>query len=247
MTLVRTVPELDRTLAHAREHGARIGLVITGGGLHAGHLSLVERAAARADVTVVAIAVASPVADPRRLERDLALCRARGVDAVFAPDPRLEAAPTDLGALLDVVRPDLVVLGRKDLDRVALARRTVADRGLGVEIDVAPIVREADGLAVGKANAFLSAPERRQAVGLVRGLEAARRAYRTGERRASRLEASVRAEVLSRPLLALEHVEIVRVADLEAVDTAGPGCAVVGVARCGRARLIDNLLLDGPP
>jgi pantoate--beta-alanine ligase len=79
-----------------QRQGVRIGLVPTMGHLHAGHLSLVRQArgqAGKSGRVVVSVYVNptqfGPGEDfakyPRGLKRDLKLCRAVGVDVVFAP------------------------------------------------------------------------------------------------------------------------------------------------------------------
>ncbi len=76
-----------------RAAGERVALVPTMGALHAGHLSLVERARAAADRTIVSIFVNpmqfAPNEDlaryPRREAEDRGLLQTLGVDAVFAP------------------------------------------------------------------------------------------------------------------------------------------------------------------
>lgn len=73
--------------------GKDVGLVPTMGSLHAGHLSLIERARRENDLVVVSIFVNplqfGPTEDfqryPRQLEQDRQLCEQRGVDAIFAP------------------------------------------------------------------------------------------------------------------------------------------------------------------
>ncbi len=84
-----------RSAANALRHqGKRLGLVPTMGALHAGHLSLVQAARARADEVALTIFVNpmqfGPSEDygryPRTLERDIELCREAGVGHVFAPD-----------------------------------------------------------------------------------------------------------------------------------------------------------------
>ena len=93
MRVVERVDEL-RALADAeRSAGRRVALVPTMGALHAGHLSLVEVARARADRVWVSTFVNPTQFDdpadlaryPRTPERDLRACREAGVDLVFAP------------------------------------------------------------------------------------------------------------------------------------------------------------------
>jgi pantoate--beta-alanine ligase len=96
MQIVTTAVAMQRQAKRWKRVGARIGFVPTMGCLHDGHLSLVKRArravGARGKV-VVSIYVNptqfGPQEDfsryPRNLKRDLSLCRANGVDAVFAP------------------------------------------------------------------------------------------------------------------------------------------------------------------
>ena len=96
MRVVKSVGAMRRVAKRWQRNGARVGLVPTMGCLHAGHLSLVHRArrmAGKAGRVVVSIYVNptqfGPREDlgsyPRDLARDLRLCRAAGVDVVFAP------------------------------------------------------------------------------------------------------------------------------------------------------------------
>ena len=93
MEVVRTRAALAPALERAREEGRRVGLVPTMGFLHEGHLSLVDRARAAADLAAVSIFVNplqfGPGEDletyPRDEARDLSLLEARGTDLVFVP------------------------------------------------------------------------------------------------------------------------------------------------------------------
>jgi len=111
--------------AHAqewRQAGRRIGFVPTMGALHAGHLSLVAVARARADVVVMSVFVNplqfGPGEDfaryPRDLRRDADLAAAAGVDVLWAPStdgmypepPQVTVAPGPAGGRLEgAVRP----------------------------------------------------------------------------------------------------------------------------------------------
>lgn len=73
--------------------GTDVGLVPTMGALHAGHLSLMERARQENAIVIVSIFVNplqfGPTEDfqhyPRQLEEDQQLCKQLGIDAIFAP------------------------------------------------------------------------------------------------------------------------------------------------------------------
>lgn len=90
---VRSVPDLRRALARFRARGERIAFVPTMGALHAGHLSLVASARAKADRVVVSIFVNplqfGPNEDfkryPRPAARDRAMLAAAGVDLLWEP------------------------------------------------------------------------------------------------------------------------------------------------------------------
>jgi pantoate--beta-alanine ligase len=97
MDIIRTIPEMQAWAMAAWRAGRRIGFVPTMGYLHAGHLSLVQRARQKVGPSgkvVVSIYVNptqfGPQEDlsryPRNLARDAWLCREAGVDAIFAPD-----------------------------------------------------------------------------------------------------------------------------------------------------------------
>jgi len=93
MQVVESREALQRWADAERAAGRRIGLVPTMGALHAGHLSLVDAARARAERVVVSIFVNPTQFDeggdfdgyPRPLERDLELCRDVAVDVVYTP------------------------------------------------------------------------------------------------------------------------------------------------------------------
>ena len=96
----RTIEEVRRAVTTARARGLRIGLVPTMGALHEGHVSLIRAARRETGFVVLSLFVNpaqfGPSEDlaryPRPFERDLEVCRAEGVDLVFAPERRLDNA-----------------------------------------------------------------------------------------------------------------------------------------------------------
>lgn len=207
---------------------------------------------------------------PRDLDRDAELAGSSGVDVIFAPtgpemypdgfrtrvevdglsEPlcgrgrpgHFDGVALVVAKLLNIVRPDVSVFGRKDAQQGLLVQRLARDLSLPGRIVLAPTVREADGVAMSSRNVYLSPEERVAARALSRGLNAAADAYTAGERGAAALLGIVRAELDAEPLLAPEYVEIVDRAALEPWDGRGPALFAVAV-RVGSTRLIDNVFL----
>ena len=93
-TIIGDPDRMHRDVLAARGRGRRVGFVPTMGALHAGHVSLVERAAAECDDVAVSIFVNptqfGPGEDftryPRRLEADADTLAGRGATWIFAPE-----------------------------------------------------------------------------------------------------------------------------------------------------------------
>jgi len=211
---------------------------------------------------------------PRALERDLALAGERGVDLVFAPDDRelypgeltvavtprrladrlcglsrpghFEGVLTVVCKLFGIVQPDLGVFGQKDFQQAVLIRKMVTDLDMPVRIEVAPTVREADGIAMSSRNQYLSADERRRALSISRGLAGAVRSFRSGERDAATIRQVVVATIEAAGGLDVEYVEVVYADELEPVEQADERSVVAVAARVGDTRLIDNVRLGAP-
>lgn len=165
-----------------------------------------------------------------------------GYEADFRPG-HFEGVATVVAALFGLVRPDVAVFGEKDAQQLAVVRALVRDLHLGIEIVGAPIVREADGLAMSSRNVYLSAEERRAAPVLARALEAARAALGAGERSAAALVASIRSVIAAEPLVRLEYAAVVGADDFRPRERAEGDVVVPIAARLGNTRLLDNLHL----
>jgi len=201
---------------------------------------------------------------PRTFDADLQRCRDAGVDVVFAPkreemhrpasqswietgavaEPlcgrsrpgHFRAVATIVAKLLLAAKPHLAVFGEKDYQQLAVIRRMVDDLGFDVEIVGVPIVRETDGLALSSRNVQLHPEARRQAVALVRALDAVESALASGERDVARLLARARAEIEKAPLARIDYVE------LRDADSLGP----IAEKLDGRALLALAVWLDSP-
>jgi pantoate--beta-alanine ligase len=279
MQLVTTPAELSSWSQHHRADGRRVALVPTMGALHSGHLALVDCAREHADVVAVSIFV-NPLqfdrpddfaAYPRPIDDDLDICRAAGVDAVYAPvaatmyPPLFDTAvlPGRLGdvlegaqrpghfrgvatvvaKLLNAAQPDVAVFGQKDFQQLAVIRRMVTDLDMPVRIIGMPTVREADGVALSSRNRRLSPAQRTAAVCVPRMLDAVRAAFAAGTTSAAALVAGGRAVVDAEPLARFEHLEFVHPDTLDPVEVVDARTVAVTAVWFDDVRLIDNTTL----
>ena len=208
---------------------------------------------------------------PRPFAADRALCAAHGADLIFHPTPEAmypegystyvdeEAVSLPLCGgsrpghfrgvctvvlkLLHIVAPEKAVFGLKDFQQCAVIRRMVRDLDVPVRIVPVPTVRESDGLALSSRNRYLTPEERAQAPVLRRALLAARAAFLSGEKSASKLRALILKTIATAPLARVDYVEIADADTLQPVTMAGRNNVLALAVFFGRTRLIDNLLL----
>ncbi len=210
---------------------------------------------------------------PRDEARDLELLSGEGVDAVFMPGPdtmypkghqthvevtrvsrglcgasrpgHFRGVATVVAKLFNICRPHVAVFGEKDFQQLAVIRAMARDLDFGIEIVGAPIVREADGLAMSSRNVYLKGADRTAALCLYKGLCAARALFSAGERHPAKLVGAVKAAIAAEPRAALDYVEARDPETLAAQDDPSDSMTILVAARVGPARLIDNMTLTG--
>ncbi|KAJ0163644.1 Pantothenate synthetase [Colletotrichum tanaceti] len=82
--------------------------------------------------------------------------------------------------LFNIVQPERVYFGQKDVQQTVIIRRMVEDFMLPTEVIVGETMREADGLALSSRNVYLGERRRKAATVLSRALRAAEETYRQG-------------------------------------------------------------------
>ena len=167
----------------------------------------------------------------RRLEGERRPGHFRGVGTVVAK-------------LFNIVRPDHAVFGQKDYQQLKVIQRMVRDLRYPIEIVAAPIVRDADGLALSSRNRYLTPAERAQAPLLWKSLNAAQLLFQAGERNPVRLQAGLQRLLENAPGFRLDYAAVADAETLEPVTVLKPGNILLLAAYLGQTRLIDNLLLS---
>jgi pantoate--beta-alanine ligase len=149
---------------------------------------------------------------------------------------------TVVSKLFNMAGPDVAYFGQKDAQQALVLHQMVRDLDIPVRIEVCPTVRDPDGLALSSRNAYLSEPEREQALAISRALRAAGAAVEAGERDAAAVLRIARAE-LDGAGIEPEYLELRSTTDLTPVERVNGSTLLAVAARVGRARLIDNVVL----
>ena len=209
---------------------------------------------------------------PRDMDRDQKLCRGAGVDVVFAPADEDMYGPgystfvseesvsqamegksrpghfrgvtTIVAKLFNIVLPDVAVFGAKDYQQAAVVRRMVRDLNFPVKVQVAPTLREPDGLAMSSRNKYLAGDLRVQAVALWDAIRVAQAAVkRTAGVAAATLKAELTVRIEQQRDARVDYVEFFDPVTLQAVDRVRRGTHMAMAVWVGQTRLIDNARL----
>lgn len=152
---------------------------------------------------------------------------------------------TIVAKLINIVQPDIAFFGQKDAQQVLVLKRMAADLNMNVELEIVPIVREQDGLAMSSRNAFLSPEERDAALVLSRSLQHAELLVTHGEVRVEKLKQQVIDLIQTEKLATIDYVEIYSFPLLENIEIISPKALLALAVRIGNTRLIDNIILEG--
>jgi len=206
---------------------------------------------------------------PQALSQDLEMCERNRVDLVFIPSvkemyPQPQFTMVEVGRLgdhlcgkfrpghfqgvatvvlklLNIVQPHRAFFGEKDMQQLAIIRRSVLDLNVPVTIVGVPTVREADGLALSSRNRYLNPEERKAAPELYRALKEARSRIQAGEQAVAKIREAALQVLQSSPLIRVEYFEIVDPEELQPVDVIADPVRIAAAIWIGNTRLIDNV------
>ena len=205
---------------------------------------------------------------PRTLQADCAQLEKAGCDIVFAPSERemypepqtfrVEPAPALAGILEGQFRPGffggvctvvmkllsctqarVAVFGKKDYQQLMVIRHMVQQFAMPIDIVGVDTRRAAGGLALSSRNGYLSDVQREEARLLSRTLNAMADAVRQGAADYAALEAQAM-QTMTDAGWQPDYMTVRRQQDLQS-PAPGDAMVVLGAARLGSTRLIDNL------
>jgi pantoate--beta-alanine ligase len=209
---------------------------------------------------------------PRSPDADVRLCEELQVDVVFIPAAEemfpkgfssfvteemiskplcgvsrptyFRGVTTGIAKLLNIVRADVVIMGQRDAQQVAVVRKMIDDLCFGAEVFVTPTVRDSDGLAVTGRNQDLSSGQRQEAVAIYAALVRAKEMVAQGVRSTDRVIAEATHLLGERRRVRMIYVAMVDPTTMEPVREIVPGRTLFAIAAwIDELRIIDNVML----
>ena len=209
---------------------------------------------------------------PRTAAGDLLLAEKEGVDVLFAPTAE-EMFPKGFSSLLleeavskplcgvarpvlfrgtltcwlklfNIVQPDVLVMGEKDMQLVAVVKKAAADLLLPFKILTGPVVRDADGMTVSARNNYLTPSQREEALAVVRALRKAKEMVDSGVRSSDRLVAEATHIIAAKRRLRVIYISVVDPRTMEPIREIVPGECLMAISYwVDEVRLTDNMPL----
>lgn len=208
---------------------------------------------------------------PRDYDRDFALAKDAGVDLIFLPDDNqmyqnrliyvdiemmtnhlcgatrpghFRGVLTVVAKLFNIVQPDVSVFGQKDIQQAVTIQKMVKDLNFPIQIIVAPIIREHDGLAMSSRNVHLKGDERTNAVVIYKSLQKAEELIHQGVEQSHRLIPVMTDIIASGRPKKIDYVSIVDYETLQPIEALKEKSVIAVAAFFGPTRLIDNMIIE---
>lgn len=210
---------------------------------------------------------------PRTTAKDCQLLQETGADIVFLPEENtlypvaqefrlslpamadtLEGAfrpgffngvMTVVLKLFNIVQPQIAVFGKKDYQQLQLILQMVEQLNLPIEIIAGETIRAEDGLALSSRNKYLDPAERREANLLAAVLLQTSESIAHGARDFGLLQQQA-LQILTAHGWQFDYIAICNQRTLSSAACDDSELVILGAARLGQTRLIDNTELDLP-
>ena len=210
---------------------------------------------------------------PRNIKRDVEMISETGADYVFAPavsgmyqkkystfidvsgitevlcgakrPGHFRGVCTVVAKLFNICRPDVAYFGQKDYQQCMVIKKMVRELDMDPVIEVCPIVREEDGLAMSSRNSYLDQRQRKAAPCLYKALIAGEKAFREGVKDTARIIAAVEDVIARCKGMKIDYIEIRDAADLSELSEVRAEAVIAAAVKLGDTRLIDNILIGG--
>lgn len=213
---------------------------------------------------------------PRDFDRDFQLCEENGCDYMFFPEvgemypkgfntsiqisgitekfegefrpTHFQGVATVVAKLFNATRPNVAIFGQKDYQQSLLLKRLSFDLDFGIEVEVAPTVREPDGLAMSSRNTYLTPELRTKATVLFFALEEVKKTISMGETNRKVINSLMLVSLKSVAEIRIDYAVSALATTLDEPEYFFPGDEIVLLIAVylGKTRLIDNAIIKIP-
>lgn len=208
---------------------------------------------------------------PRDFERDSIICEEEGVSVIFFPSStemypenhhtfiiteqlsqvlcgesrpaHFKGVTTIVCKLFNIVKPHIAVFGQKDAQQAIILQRMVEDLNMDVEILIAPIVREPDGLAMSSRNKYLNKRERQEATILYQILKMADEEFGQSKN-ITMIKSKMKEMIEENSSGKIDYIEIVDGDTLAEPTDQSKKILIALAVYFGQTRLIDNVIIN---
>ncbi len=208
---------------------------------------------------------------PRTIEQDLEQLEKLGVNNVFLPSNEqmypegyctytqvermtdrlcgksrpghFKGVVTIVNKLFNIVMPDVAYFGQKDYQQLLIIKQMVKDLNLKVKVEMLPIVRENDGLAMSSRNKYLN-ENRSNATILYESLQQAKEMINNGIYNSEKIIEAMKKIINSVSVSKIDYIAVCNRHNLEYLTKIKPDNSLIALAvYIGETRLIDNILI----
>jgi pantoate--beta-alanine ligase len=212
---------------------------------------------------------------PRDFEHDKIVAAEAGTDIIFSPDVaemypqqfqskveveraskilegairpiHFQGVTTIVTKLFHITKPHCAFFGQKDAQQAFIIQKMVKDLNFNIDIIIAPIVREEDGLALSSRNIYLNEIERKNAFSLYRSLQHASHRILAGMRNVTVLRSEMEEIIKSGNPTQIDYITFINPEIFEEIKIIEPPEVLIALAvRFGNTRLIDNMRILVP-
>ena len=145
--------------------------------------------------------------------------------------------------LFNIVQPTIAVFGQKDFQQLFIIKQMVKQFNLPIDIIGVDTVREPSGLAMSSRNGYLTEAQRAAASQLNSALQSIVNSVKTGNKDYSQLELQAKNKLTEQGWLA-DYISIRSSLTLTPATSVDSQLVVLGAAKLGNTRLIDNLAFN---
>jgi pantoate--beta-alanine ligase len=146
--------------------------------------------------------------------------------------------------LLNIIQPDVLVLGERDAQLVAVVRKVANDLQLPLTIVTGPTVRDADGMAISARNTYLTPSQREEALAVIKALRKAKEMVESGVKSTDRLVAEATHIISQKRRLRMIYISVVDSRTMDQLREVAPGECLMAISFwIDEVRLTDNMPL----